>query len=308
MMISQIRSRTWVVFIIVIALFYASNAGADLSFEIIVRAISEKSPEDITIQGDHEPQPTSLSRDASKSSIFRGTIDLTSGADEKGGSQQLRAPYTLVGRWEKSSEQLYLGLGIGLSKKLEVEIFHEEVSEAPATLDAIEALGKDYRSQLKRYFLSRAYHRKWRYDLELPCHQVALRSAKLWFDSAVWFALRNNTVFLMDQEIVDIMKEYEELAKKDKKFNERYRRYVPPGYIGGMIEQTIVAPFSVVGRIPALVESRRLDEAMELNAHVKTVFTNQTLTMKQLVEKHQKINIDLLKKNENYIETLKGNR
>ncbi len=307
-MVLQIRSRIWVVLVAATALFYSSDAGANHSFEMIVHAVSEKSPEDITIQGDHEPQPTSLSRDASKSSTFRGTIDLTSSADEKSGFQQLRAPYMLVGRWEKSSEQLYLGLGLGLPKKLEIEIFHEEVSEGPATLEAIEALGKDYRSQLKRYFLSRTYHRKWRYDLEQPCHQVALRSAKLWFDSAAWLALRNNTMFLMDQEIVEIMKEYEELTKKDRKFRERYRRYVPPGYVGGMIEQTIAAPFSVVGRIPALVESRRLDEAMELNAHVKTVLTNQTLTTKQLVEKHQKVNIDLLKKNENYIETLKGNR
>jgi len=305
-MVLQIRPKIWVVFVAATALFYASDAGANHSFEITVNAVSDKSPEDITIQGDHEPNPTSLSRDASKPSTFRGVIDLTSSAFGKSGSQQLRVPYTLVGRWEKLSEQLYLGFGLGLPKKLEIEVFHEEVSENPTILDAIDALGKDYRSQLKRYFLSRAYHRKWRFQFEQPCHQVSLRSAKLWFDSAVWCALRKNTIFLMDQEIVEIMKEYEELAKKDKKFNGRYRKYVPFGYVLGMIEQTIAAPFSVVGMIPMLVEARRLDEAMELNTHVKNVLTNQTLTTNQLIEKHQKVNIDLLKKNEKYIETLKG--
>jgi hypothetical protein len=298
----------WVVFVAATALCCLTETGANPSFEMIVHAVSDKSPEDVTIQGDHEPQPTSLGRDASKSSTFRGAIDLTSGADEKSRFQQLRAPYMLVGRWEKSSEQLYLGLGIGLPKKIDIEMFHEEVSEAPGTLGAIEALGKDYRSQLKRYFLSRAYHRKWRYELKQACHEVALRSAKRWFDSAAWLASRNSTIFLMDREIVEIMNEYEELAKKDRKFRERYRRYVPPGYAGGMIGQTIAAPFSVVGKIPALVESRRLDEAMELNARVKSILTNQTSLTKQLVEKYQKVNMDLLKKNENYIEALKGNR
>jgi len=303
-MVMQMRSRILVVFITAMALsFYSSYACADLSFEMIVHAVSGKSPEDVTIQGNDEPNPTSLSCDASKSSIFRGTITRV---DEKSGSQQLRAPYTLVGRWEKSSEELYLGLGLGLPKKLEIEIFHEEVSESPATLDAIEAFGKDYRNQLKRYFVSRGYHRKWRYELDLECHQVALRSAKLWFDSAVWLASRNNTIFLMDQEIVEIMKEYEELAKKDMKFNQRYRKYVPPKYVDGMIGQTIAAPFSVVSTIPMLVETRRLDEAMELNTQVKTILADQTSTTKQLVEKHQRVNMDLLKNNENYIQSLKG--
>ncbi|OGP68901.1 MAG: hypothetical protein A2031_05935 [Deltaproteobacteria bacterium RBG_19FT_COMBO_43_11] len=304
-MVQQIRSRVLVVFVAATILFYLSGAVASHSFEMIVHTVADKSPEDVTIQGDHDPQPTSLGRDASKSSTFRGTLDWPPNADEKSKFQQIREPYMLVGRWGNSSEQLYLGFGLGLPKKLEIEIFHEEVSEAPRTLETIELLGKDYRSQLKCYFLSRAYHRKWRTQLKQPCHQAALRSAKLWFDSAAGLALRKNTIFLMDGEIVEIMKEYEELAKTDRNFSERYRRYVPSRYVGGTVEQTIAAPFSVVGTIPTLVETRQLDEAMELNAHVKAVLTNETLSTKQIIEKHQKVNIDLLEKNENYIGSLK---
>lgn len=299
------RPRILVILAVSTVLLSLSIVNANQPFEITVHAVSDKSPEDVTIQGDHEPQPTSLSRDASESSTFRGTIELTFSAEGESGSQRLRTPYVLVGRWEKASEQLHLGLGLGLPRKLEIDIFHEEVSEGLATLEALEALGKDHRSQLRCYFLSRAHHRKWRYNFEQPHHETALRGAKLWFDSAAWLALRKNPIFIMDPEIVEIMKEYEELAKKDKRFSKRYRQYVRPGYVDGIIEQTIAAPFSVAGRIPSLVEAGRLDEAMELNTHVKTVLTNQTSTIRQLVEKHQKVNVDLLNKNGSYILTLK---
>jgi hypothetical protein len=300
------RRRKILVFLAVsTVLLSLSVADANQSFEITVHAVSDKSPEDVTIQGDHEAQPTSLSRDAPESSTFRGAIELTFSAEEESGSQRLRAPYVLVGRWEKASEQLHLGLGLGLPKKLETDIFHEEVSEGVATLEALEALGKDQRSQLRCYFLSRAHHRKWRYSLGQPCHETALRGAKLWFDSAAWLALRRNPIFMMDSEIVEIMKEYEELAKKDKRFNKRYRQYVRPGYVDGIIEQTIAAPFSVAGRIPSLVETWKLDEAMELNAHVKAALMNQTPKMRQVVERHQRVNVDLLNKNEGFILKLK---
>jgi hypothetical protein len=300
------RRRKILVFLAVsTVLLSLSVADANQSFEITVHAVSDKSPEDVTIQGDHEAQPTSLSRDASESSTFRGAIELTFSAEEESGSQRLRAPYVLVGRWEKASEQLHLGLGLGLPKKLETDIFHEEVSEGVATLEALEALGKDQRSQLRCYFLSRAHHRKWRYRLGQPCHETALRGAKLWFDSAAWLALRRNPIFMMDSEIVKIMKEYEELAKNDKRFNKRYRQYVRPGYVDGIIEQTTAAPFSVAGKIPSLVKTGQLDEAMELNAHVKTVLTNQTPNVRQVVERHQKVNLDLLNKNEGFILKLK---
>ena len=301
----QRRRKIFVFLAVSTVLLFLSVADANQSFEIAVHAVSGKSPEDVTIQGDHEAQPTSLSRDASESSTFRGAIELTFSAEKESGSQRLRAPYVLVGRWEKASEQLCLGLGLGLPRKLVIDIFHEEVSEGVATLEALEALGKDQRSQLRCYFLSRAHHRKWRYSLGQPCHETALRGAKLWFDSAAWLALRRNPIFMMDSEIVKIMKEYEELAKNDKRFNKRYRQYVRPGYVDGIIEQTIAAPFSVAGRIPSLVETGKLDEAMELNAHVKTALTNQTPNVRQVVERHQKVNLDLLNKNEGFILKLK---
>lgn len=300
------RRRKILVFLAVsTVLLSLSVADANQSFEITVHAVSDKSPEDVTIQGDHEPQPTSLSRNAPESSTFRGSIELTFSAEEESGSQRLRAPYVLVGRWEKASEQLHLGLGLGLPRKLEIDIFHEEVSEGLATLEELEALGKDHRSQLRCYFLSRAHHRKWRYSLGQPYHETALRGAKLWFDSAAWLALRRNPIFMMDPEIMEIMKEYEELAKKDKRFNKRYRQYVRPGYVDGIIEQTIAAPFSVAGRIPSLVGTGQFDEAMELNAHVKTALTNQTPKVRQVVERYQRVNVDLLNKNEAYILKLK---
>jgi hypothetical protein len=300
------RRRKILVFLAVsTVLLSLSVADANQSFEITVHAVSDKTPEDVTIQGDYEAQPTSFSRDASELSTFRGAIELTFSAEEESGSQQLRAPYVLVGRWEKASEQLHLGLGLGLPKKIETDIFYEEVSEGVATLEALEALGKDQRSQLRCYFLSRAHHRKWRYSLEQPCHVTALRGAKLWFDSAAWLALRRNPIFMMDSEIVKIMKEYEELAKNDRRFNKRYRQYVRPGYVDGIIEQTTAAPFSVAGKIPSLVKTGQLDEAMELNAHVKTALTNQTPNVRQVVERHQKVNVDLLNKNEAFILKLK---
>lgn len=307
-MLLRYISFTILILATAMTLFVSSVAGSNRSCEICVQAVSDRSPDNITIQGDREPQPTSLSRDPSQPSRFKGSIELTSAEDEKTGSQQPRMPYVLVGIWGESSEQVYLGLGLGIPKKIEIEIFHEEVSENLATLERIEALGTDHRNQLKRYFLSRAYHRKWRHQLNQPYHQVALFSAKLWFDSSAWLAMRTNSIYLMDQEIVEIMKEYEELAKRDKRFRDRYRRYVRSGYVEATIEQTIAAPFSVVGIIPTLIESRKLDEALDINTHMKAVLANQTSTTKRLIEKHQKVNTDLLEKNENYIQTLRGNR
>lgn len=215
-------------------------------------------------------------------------------------------PYELISSWSDGKEQLYLTFDSRTSGKVDIPVLHPTESSDRATLDSIEALGTDFSSMLERYFRARALHKKWRYDNKQPQTQVALRSAKIWFDASANLAKRANTYFRLDKEIEEIMASYEKQAASDPSFLSRYRKYASAGYIAATLEQVYAAQYRFVGEIPTLVADQRLDEAQDLNDKAIAVLENETPDMKRIISKRQGVDLDLLKANSAYISTLRG--
>jgi hypothetical protein len=279
------------------------------TFRIVVRIQSTMPPHTVTIQGIEDLQPKKLDcRDEDQAAFFGNiALPLLQGKESK--QRIIRYEYDLIGRWpEEKIEQLYLAFGVGLPKEVQLFLDHEEMGPEVSVLEKIESYGSDFDSQLKRYFHARNYHKIWRHEKRQPYHDVALRGAKVWFDASIWLSSRKLTFFRMDTEIADIMIDYEKKAEIDHSFRRRYRKYVNVGYVASSINQTVAAPFSVVGEIPSLIQSKSYDEALQLNGIALDNLMNQSDSNKEIILKFQKINIDLLKKNESYILALKETR
>lgn len=213
-------------------------------------------------------------------------------------------PYQLVATWSDGKEVLYLAFHSMTTGKISIPVLHPIESSERSTLDNIEALNTDFSSMLERYFRARTLHRKWRYEYKQPKTQVALRSAKIWFDASANLAKRTNSYFRFDEEIKTIMAGYEKEAEIDSQFRSRYRKYAGTGYISATLEQVHAAQYQFVGEIPRLVASQQLDEAQNLNDRAIATLERETPNMRRVVSKHQGVDLDLLKSNAAYISTL----
>lgn len=213
-------------------------------------------------------------------------------------------PYQLVATWSDGTEVLYLALNSTTSGKISIPVLHPIESSELATLDNIEALNIDLQSMLARYYRARAFHKKWRYEFQQPETQVALRSAKIWFDASANLAKRTNSYFRIDEEIKTIMSDYESKAVDDEVFRSRFRKYVGTGYISATLEQVYAAQYQYVGAIPKLVANQQLEEAQRLNDKAISALQNEPTSIRAIVSKHQGVDLDLLKANAAYISTL----
>ena len=299
-------SRMICILIVSAALLPFSTAWADLKFDLLLRVISQTSPETATIHCEKEPRPLSLVRQSSDPPIYIGEI--TMGSSGTGGSpaMELGTRYDVALTWEKENavEVLYLSIGPGTSRKIECEIFHEKIGTDHDFLVRIGALPKEYRSQSRCYFQARAFHREWRHVIQQPLHEAALLSAKHWFDSAAWLSTRPNSIFLMDPEAREIMLAYENLAIEDKSFRRRYRKIVNPGYVDEMLVQTDVAKYSAVGTLASLIKSGRIEEARTINDGAKAALALETTDTRRNVVKYQGVNLKMLKGNAGFLKTL----
>ncbi|MBW8370673.1 MAG: hypothetical protein K0M66_06850 [Thiobacillus sp.] len=277
----------------------ASKLWAE-EIDLSVQVVAQDSPAQVTLQLEDDIQPFALNRDPADGT-FKTLLILPS-AESAGRANRLIASYRLVASWGMAKEQLYLGIRPLPPKKLNLNVYHEPIGYRIETLNAIDALGTDLDSTLRKYFQARTFHKKWRFEHKQPLHAATLRSARIWYDAAVALAKWPNSVFRMDEEIASIFKEYEDLAKRDRNFNKRYRQYVAAGYIGGTAEQLVAMDYAFVGKIPALVSAGRLDEAKELNERALKALSKEPVAIQQVIVKRQGIDLDLLNNNARYID------
>jgi hypothetical protein len=181
---------------------------------------------------------------------------------------------------------------------LDLSFYRDQTAFDEAAVNAIDKLPSDLESQLRKYFRSKAFHNHWRYTKTDPENYLALRSARIWFDAAVGLVNRVNSPFRMDPEVVSVMEEYEQKAKSNSRFRERYRKYAQPGYVTATLQQVSASDFAVVSRIPSLIAAGKIEEAGLLNATALEALSEAGPDLRQAVLKHRGINVELLKKNE----------
>lgn len=277
--------------------------AADL-LELKVSVRSEKAPSGVSVQEESGVSTISLAR-TQGDSVFQATVPRPT-AKELASAKLIAAPYRLVADWGREKEQLYLGFHSLTPPQVQINIWHETTSLERSELDAVEALGSDLDSTLQKYFRARAYHKGWRYELRQPTHQVAIRSARVWFDAAANLAKRKQSFFRMDEEVQTIMAEYEKLAASDERFRNRYRRYANPGYVSATLNQVATAEYWFVGEIPRLVSSGMLVEAQAVNSKALEVLESENPEMKRAVAVRQGVTVEMLKANSAYIMTKQG--
>lgn len=221
-------------------------------------------------------------------------------------AKRLSLDYRLVAKWTDGKEQLFLKIQSQLPDLIALTLYHIQDAFNNVALDRIDGLGTDLDSLIEKYCRARAFHMHWRKDLSQSENFIALRSARVWFDAAVALAIRPNSPFRMDGDIVKIMNDYEEKASQNKRFNSRYRKYVPSGYVRGMHNDVKTAEYAFVGLVPRLVAEGKYQEAYELNSKAYSVLSGESESTRKLVEKRQGVNLELLRSNEAFLATKAG--
>lgn len=294
------KNSSCIASIALIAVMAGIAQAADL-LELRVSVRSEKTPSGVSVQEEGGVSTISLAR-VQGNSLFQATMPRPT-AKDLASSKMIAAPYRLIADWGQEKEQLFLGFNSLTPQQIQINIWHERISLERSELDAIEALGSDLDSTLQKYFRARAYHKGWRSQ---PTHQVAIRSARVWFDAAANLAQRRQSYFRMDEEVQKIMAEYENLAASDESFSKRYRKYANPGYVSATLNQVATAEYWFVGEIPRLVASGNLAEAQEINSKALAVLENENPDMKRAVAVRQGVTVEMLKTNSAYIMTKQG--
>lgn len=300
------RLVTIIIFLMTFWIGLMGEAYCVEGIELRVRVFAETHPTQITLTKKNTIQCINLKKYQQGDEVYETSIPHPwyNEYENKGNSNQLVVPYLLVASWGESKEQLYLGIRPLCPNEVNLRMYHKSFECSYATLSDIEALGSDFDSVLRKYFRARYFYNKWRYVNHQPLHVAAIRSARMWYDAAAELVQLSKSVFRMDEEIEHIMKSYENLAKQDKSFEKRFRRYTRNGYINGIDQQLFAANYKFVGKIPFLVKKGHLAEAKKLNALALKAFNSQSETYQKIISMHQGINKDLLVNNSQYIDSL----
>lgn len=292
------RLLGFVVWVLVIG--YGALPNNALGVEISVRVFAKQLPKDVTIQGDLDAAPRPLNLEAAKA-VFRAVLTQSPAIANKKPGQFLQAGYTLAANWDDGTEQLYLRLGPGAPPQMDFEVHHEDIRDDFPALLRIEGLGNDYRSMLRKYFASRAFHRKWQADRTT---EVAIRSAKLWFDASYTLATKKGSVLGMDPDVVKAMNDYEEEARRDHAFRNRLRKHIREGYIQGMLAFVNAQDFALASLVPELISKGEVQTADFINTSLIDKWMDLSSgSQKQIVKLHG-VNLPLLKNNKEFIRTL----
>lgn len=282
---------------LLLLLLLSSVPFASIGEELILRVkvISEQAVSEVNLQHEEGVSQHALSKDKA-AGVFVGSVP-TGALNGIAENSKVVNPYRAVVTWsDNENDQIFLAFRYPVPPMLAVSVYRDISSFKEEDIDAVDKLGSDYESTFKKYFRAKAFHKHWRHTLALEDHYLALRSARIWFDAAV--ALGKRPVFRMDADVTAIMREYEEKAKTDRRFAERYRKYVPKvGYIEVTIDQVRAAEFDFVGKIPGLLKAGKFDEAKTLNIKAKETLQDAPMEIRKAVEKHQGVNLDLLERN-----------
>ncbi len=279
---------------------FACGVCSAQDLKLKVKVFSAVPPSGAQMESDMNLGSYDLNRDAA-TGIFTFVVPATA-IEKIKTSEKIVSPHRIVVSWPDGREQLFIGLRSPVPPALDFSVYREPIAFDAASIQKIDSLSSDYESTVQKYFLARTFHNHWRFSQKNPTFYLALRSARIWFDAASRLAARPNSSFMMDPDVVTIMKGYEEMAKSDSAFRGRLRKYAGDGYVSGTLSQMAAIEFSSVGTIPELRMQGRLEEARIINMKALSSLEDASDDVRASVRKHQGISVELLKANQRVLE------
>jgi hypothetical protein len=108
----------------------------------------------------------------------------------------------------------------------------------------------------------------------------------------------------MDEEISEIVIDFEQLAAADAEFERRWRGITRSGYVLDMIRQCRAREFSFVGEIPQRVAEKKIVEAEILNDAALQAFEQLDTKERKIVLKNEGVSEALLQGNAALLTTI----
>lgn len=218
----------------------------------------------------------------------------------------LLTPFDLVIDWPDPNEVIFLNIGTISPPliRLDVQPVAATGSYKIKDLDAIDGLGGDHASMLEQYVKARRFHLHWRHTIGQPDHAISLRSARIWFDASVNLAKRRPEIFRRDDDIARIVADYRSRARSNGALAGRVSRFFPAAMLASAEAQIAAAPYQIVGEIPGLIRSNRLDLAKTYNDLALASLENADGKTRALIAATQNVTIAMLRDNSNYIDAL----
>jgi hypothetical protein len=276
------------------------------ALDVQVEVRGSVQPEAVSLQSDASLDPVAMAPAASGSAygvvMDRKTL-LPSGATK------LSVPVQLVLDWPTAAESLFLSIGPTTPGRIRLRVVDptRPASFDVSALDAIDSLNQDTASVLQRYVMARRFHRYWRFKKASPNHEIAIRSARIWFDAQTALVKRQPNVFSTDPELASALDQYRRDSRTDPDVRRRFLRYFPTGLVTAANRQVIAAPFSAVAEVPKLIDLGRYDEALQVNAAAMDALTGGDDQLRAAVLATQGVNTALLENNDRYLKSLLEN-
>jgi hypothetical protein len=279
------------------------------SVEISVTIDGHETPEAVKLENAFLATPVEFAPQRNER-LFVAHLSLQDVSD--GQAVSLTNPVQLVVEWplRNESESVFMMVGVGSPRVISVTIDGptETAKFDLAALDEIDSRGSDLSSTVVRYLHARRFYRHWRFQKRQPMHQVALRSARIWFDASTALVTARPTIFRPDPDIEGFVREYLTDKRLTDMQRNRVAKYFPERILAAADAQKRSAPYSVVGDIPNLIKTRQVSEAARVNSAAHTALLAADPQTRTAVARNQGVTLDLLNANAQYIDTLQSQR
>ena len=274
------------------------------SIEVVITPRTEGVSVSFTVdQSDHE-------MDAKKpGELYQGQVDMSA---SDAGPPPISMPVDILASTPaRSSLQLYGLVRHGEKSTVTFRVFVPEPSRTDVAevnrIDQLFQTSKDSRTLTEVYFVSREIYRH--YAAVSPDHVVAIRAAKLWFDSAYQLATTGKLPrYRMDQKARDVLEDYEKRAGSDANLAAKLRPIMVRGYVSGMAQHLDTLVFRDAAMVADLVAEGKLESAKKLNEDLLQTFTALPVPQQQAAMKLQGVSVDSLKANKAFITSLTDTR
>lgn len=267
-------------------------AAPSVAVELNVRVVSDKSPAGVSIRAEDSLESIALAKDAA-AERYSGNLDAAPAS-----SSVFGVPMRLIADWPNGQqEQLYVALRNPTPQRISLSFYRDQAAFDESSLNAVDRLGTDVESKLRKYFRARAIHKYWSFEQNLPDHYLALRSARIWFAAAVDLSKPAASPLRMDEEVKQIMEAYEKRAGEDKRFAGLFRKYAKDGYVTATLRSVAASEFAVLGEIQKLAGKGRFEEAEQLNTMGLSALRAAPPETRAAVLQEWKVNVELLEAN-----------
>jgi hypothetical protein len=290
-----------ILLILIVSFAFFHTVPVD-AIDVQVRIKSQKTIENISISMSNLKRNQIQSKFDSGKKVFKASLNLK----ELNGRKWF-FPTKIMIEGKNEEYPLFLEYKLNqndVSSEFIINLTNDSSFDLPEVdrLDSIYSAYDDDSHNLEVYFASRYVFQRW-VDVskgKFPYQRVAIRAAKLWFDSSYRLARDSSQIFEMDKQATRMMEKYEKSHDSAPWYNE----IVKPGYIDGMIAEIIAFPFQDAAQVKDLIDNKQFSAAIRLINELKNRFEKLSIDQKAIVISKAGVDLKVLEDNLKYINTL----